>query len=148
MANREEYNACMRPYLVGSKPKEQRRLDFCIGAKVCSGKAKTDGEAKKLCDEAAAQPKNPKPEKKGRKVCTLHDLEAISVCVTENVKLSSLTTENMQETFAEALKKCSGAKATTRIISAKKVLETLDPQQLRALELIAQMTKEGETRQW
>ena len=49
MGNREEYNTCMRPYMTGSKPKEQRKLDFCVGAKVCSGKAKTEEEAKAIC---------------------------------------------------------------------------------------------------
>jgi transcription elongation factor Elf1 len=49
MSKREEYNACMRPYITGSKSKEQRKLDFCIGAKVCSGKAKDREEAEKIC---------------------------------------------------------------------------------------------------
>lgn len=47
----------MRPYITGSKPKEQRKLDFCVGAKICSGKAKTGDEAKALC----SLPKEPKP---------------------------------------------------------------------------------------
>ena len=47
--NREEYNACMAPYMQGSKTKEQRQHDMCIGAKICSGKAKTEEEADKIC---------------------------------------------------------------------------------------------------
>lgn len=39
----------MRPYITGSKPKEQRRLDFCTGAKICSGKASTREQAEELC---------------------------------------------------------------------------------------------------
>ena len=47
---REEYNACMRPYITGKgKSKEERQRDFCIGAKVCSGKAQTEKEAAQLC---------------------------------------------------------------------------------------------------
>ncbi|MDD5220289.1 MAG: hypothetical protein PHV11_06970 [Candidatus Bipolaricaulis sp.] len=49
--DREKYNACMSPYIRGKeKTKEERRLGFCIGAKVCSGKAKTEEEARTLCN--------------------------------------------------------------------------------------------------
>lgn len=57
---REDYNQCMRPYITGSKPKEQRKLDFCIGAKVCSSKAKNKEEAKQMC----MLPKTPKLPRK------------------------------------------------------------------------------------
>ena len=48
--SREEYNACMVPYMQGgSKTKEEREHDMCIGAKMCSGKAKTLEEAEAIC---------------------------------------------------------------------------------------------------
>lgn len=50
MANRAEYNTCMRPYITGGgKSKEQRKLDFCIGAKLCSLKVSTREEAEQIC---------------------------------------------------------------------------------------------------
>jgi G3E family GTPase len=55
--DRAKYNECMRPYLTGSKPKEQRKSDFCIGAKICSGKAQTREQAAQLCSKTA--PKQP-----------------------------------------------------------------------------------------
>jgi hypothetical protein len=58
--DRAAYNNCMRPYITGSKPKEQRKLDFCVGAKVCSGKASSREEAVQLC----SLPKEPKESKK------------------------------------------------------------------------------------
>jgi hypothetical protein len=57
VATRTEYNQCMRPYITGSKPKEQRKLDFCVGAKICSGKASSRDEAIQIC----SLPKVPKP---------------------------------------------------------------------------------------
>ena len=42
----------MRPFITGSKPKEERKRDFCIGAKVCSGKATTKEEAAQLCQNS------------------------------------------------------------------------------------------------
>ena len=48
--DRKAYNDCMRPYISGSgKPKEQRKSDFCVGAKICSGKAQSKEEALTLC---------------------------------------------------------------------------------------------------
>jgi vacuolar-type H+-ATPase subunit I/STV1 len=57
MATREEFNTCMSPWIRGKdKSKEERKANFCIGAKICSGKAKTEAEAVALCN----QPKVPK----------------------------------------------------------------------------------------
>lgn len=53
MTSRAKYNECMRPYMVGSKPKEQRKSDFCVGAKICSGKAQTREQATQLCSNKA-----------------------------------------------------------------------------------------------
>jgi len=59
--DREKYNTCIRPYIKGKdKTKEQRQQDFCVGAKICSSKAKDEKEATYLC----SLPKEPKPEKK------------------------------------------------------------------------------------
>ena len=143
MGKREDYTSCMKPYMIGGGPGRKER--FCIGAKVCS-KGVSEQEAAKLCAEAAANPKPPK-EKRGRKFCTLRDLEAISTCLTENINLSGLTPENMGGVFSDALKKCSGA-TSKRITSAKKALETMDPQQIKALETIALLSRQAEGRAW
>lgn len=57
MGNRQEYNKCMIPYMRDGG--EDRKLRFCLGAKLCSGKAKDEEEAKYLC----SLPKEPKPAK-------------------------------------------------------------------------------------
>lgn len=50
MTDRAAYNDCMRPYITGKgKPKEERKLAFCVGAKICAGKAQSEEEATKLC---------------------------------------------------------------------------------------------------
>ena len=141
---KEEYISCMKPYMAGGGPERKKR--FCIGAKICSGKANNEQEAIKLCAEAAMNPGPPKA-KKGRKFCTLRDLDAISVCLTANINLSSLTVENMPGIFSAALKKCSGV-SVKRITSAQEALGALDPQQIKAIETIALLSKEAEGRQW
>lgn len=75
--DRQKYNACMRPFITGSKPKEQRKLDFCVGAKICSGKAKSKEEAEKLC----SLPKEPREPKIKRK-------QSPQTCEKEAIKLT------------------------------------------------------------
>ncbi len=58
MAGRAEYSSCMTPYMKGKgKTREQRQQAMCLGAKLCSGKAKDQAEAERLCAIAASQPK-------------------------------------------------------------------------------------------
>lgn len=65
MATRTEYNQCIRPFITGTgKSKEERKLNFCIGAKVCSGKAKNPEEAKQIC---LTQPPKPAKQPKQRR---------------------------------------------------------------------------------
>jgi hypothetical protein len=61
--DRQTYNSCIAKGLKDKKlNKEERKLEFCILAKTCSGKAKDREEAKIIC----SQPKPPK-ERKPRK---------------------------------------------------------------------------------
>jgi hypothetical protein len=64
MASRAEYNKCIRPYITGSKPKEQRKVDFCIGAKICSGKAANRDQAVALCSKPKSKETEQKPTRK------------------------------------------------------------------------------------
>ena len=60
MPSREEFTRCITPFMKGAKSKEERQLNMCIGAKICSGKAKTREEAERLC----LLPKEPKAPRK------------------------------------------------------------------------------------
>jgi len=143
---REEYTSCMTPYMKGGG--EGRKERFCVGAKLCSGKAGDEGEAKRLCAEAAANPKPPK-KKRPKKVCTLKDLEAITTCVVESIDVSSLTQENMGKVFGDALRKCSGGpEAKRRITTAKQAMSTLDPESIKVMESLAKLAKQAEGRKW
>lgn len=53
--DRSAYNKCMIPWMKGGG--ENRKLRFCIGAKLCSSKSKTEEEAREVC----LLPKEPKP---------------------------------------------------------------------------------------
>ena len=146
MGKREEYTTCMTPYMKGGG--EGRKERFCVGAKLCSKKAQTEEEAKRLCAEAAANPKPPKT-KRPKKVCTLKDLEAITTCVVENIDVSTLTQENMGKVFGDALRKCSGGPAAKqRITTAKQAMSKLDPESIKVMEALGKLAKQSEGLKW
>jgi hypothetical protein len=62
--DRAEFNSCVSSGLAGKQfGKDERKLEFCILAKMCSGKTKSREEAKAIC----SQPKPEKPAKEGKK---------------------------------------------------------------------------------
>jgi len=136
---REEYTACMRPYMTGGG--EDKRERFCIGAKICSGKAENEPEAKNLCEVSALEPKPPKKPKK-EKICQLKDLAAVGACLAANIDLSSLTPSNMQQTFEVALQKCT-SKQSASVKRLYQKAEDMDARQLEALKTIAKIQQQS-----
>ena len=108
MTTREEYNTCMKPYISGAgKPPEERKLGFCIGAKMCSGKARTSEEAKTIC--LNAPPKEPKPRKGRKRSERLNcgqDMAELATCVTKNLNMDDMTATSFRLILAETLLKC------------------------------------------
>ncbi len=108
MPSRQEYNSCMRPYITGKdKTKEERRTGFCIGAKICSGKAKTEDEAVKLCNK----PKLPKWAKGGEKTEEEKPLPCPERMHVVALNIDSIIgivkagqTDNIKETLSKTLK--------------------------------------------
>ena len=104
----KEYTTCMKPYMTGGGPDRKER--FCLGAKICSGKASSEEEAVKLCAEAALNPKPPKerkPRGKGKV-----DIAALASCIVGALDGSEITLANLAPIIAS----CTGQKAgpTTR----------------------------------
>jgi len=97
---REEYNACMSPYMKGGG--EDRKLRFCIGAKVCSSKAKNEEEARQICLSAPA--KEPK-QRKARSKSKI-DAPSLSACIIEKIDGSEITLANLTTIIAD----CTGQK--------------------------------------
>lgn len=101
--DRIEYTSCMKPYMTGKGfSKEERKKKMCIGAKICSGKAETEAEAKKICDEQP--PKEPKSTKKSRNSCNL-DPKELASCLTKRL-LPLENIENFEEELTNAAIEC------------------------------------------
>lgn len=97
--DRKEYNQCMVKFISGSKPKEQRKKDFCIGAKICS-KGISREEADRIC--SMPKPVGEEKPKKGRsKKFNPGDLAS---CILENLG-PELTLATLSGTIAH----CQGA---------------------------------------
>ena len=110
---RKAYNDCMKPFISGQH--EDRKRDFCIGAKICSGKAPDEKEAERLCAEAAL---NPKPPRKTRGKCKI-DISALAACIVKSLAEGTEGTEGGEITAAKLapiISGCTGQKveASTR----------------------------------
>jgi len=100
--DRVSYNRCMSPYMKGSKPKEQRQLDFCIGSKVCSQKAKNEEEARQIC----LLPKEPKPVKiKRRDGDCGREVSELAHCVVGKIDMN-LAGKSMENAIIGAMMEC------------------------------------------
>jgi len=117
--DRAQYNSCMVPYMRGAgKTKEQRQMGMCIGAKLCTGKAKTEAEAKEIC----SRPKEPKvktaatvsdmPTKKRKSpknamiICKNLGIEEAD-CILKSLEKSGMTiTDDFRNTVVNATVEC------------------------------------------
>lgn len=117
--DRATYNECMKPHMTGSKTKQQRQHDMCVGAKLCSGKATSTEEAEAICN----QPKLPKWAKslvpKGEEDITCQErkkrsLEAIEVI---NLKVRSGEAEEVIDIGARVLNDLIACKTDSSVFS-------------------------------
>lgn len=108
--DRKDYNQCMIPFMKGSKPKEKRQFDMCVGAKICA-KGMSEEEAKSIC----SLPKEPKPVKVGRvkkgQSCE-KEVGKLSECMmnyfeTNNVYKQILNINTVELAIGNALMECS-----------------------------------------
>jgi len=81
MTDRVKYNSCIAPYITGSKTKDKREHDFCIGAKICSGKAKNEEDAEQMCLTIPTKDDKGSKKNKGEKF----NPRELSLCILENI---------------------------------------------------------------
>jgi len=107
----------MIPFMKGGGP--GRKLRFCIGAKVCSGKAKSEAEAEQICINQPA--KEPKPRKTSARGI---DPVKLASCISTNMDLTNLTVDNMPARLEAAITHCSTAKASTKPLTYKRFMSS------------------------
>ncbi len=138
--DRAEYNSCMSKFIKGSGiDKEERKLRFCVGAKICSKKASNEQEAIELCN-LPKPVKEPKPTKRrGGKANCEADMSKVATCLVG--KISPSTTA---DDIIKILVKCHCGKNPTRVYSgdvanAQVADEKLNKEKEQTLALIAQL---------
>ncbi len=128
---RQKYNTCMVPFMKGGGP--DRKLRFCTGAKLCSGKAKSEQEAREIC---LTEP--PKEPKRRRLAGTgPPDPAIVAACVAEAIQIENLTAENLQAQLTDAITRCSLAKsapASTRPLTYKRFMKSCLKEELGGRE--------------
>ena len=103
--DRAAYNRCMTPFMKGSKTREQRQFDMCVGAKACSGKAASRDEAERIC----SLPKEPKQRVSKRKKGASCEAEVITVsqCMLDKIDFKRVMNQNsFQQEIVNALVQC------------------------------------------
>jgi len=123
----------MRPYITGSKPAEERKLDFCVGAKICSGKAKDREEAKAICS-IPKEPKEPKARKTRGKANCAKEMQELANQVAPKINMEPSVLSALLEESA-----CGKVSSTTKL---EKKRTEMTPEQTQALETIVNIQNE------
>lgn len=137
--DRAQYNECMVPYMKGGGA--DRKLRFCTGAKLCSGKASTEEQARQIC--LAEPPKEKKPSKRRTKASCPAEMSALADCVITKVTREDFTRDRL----SEALQMCACGTVKKRS-RAEKVESELTPEQKEALSMIGQITSDYADTKW
>ncbi len=98
--DRKSYNECIGKNMKGKKlSKEQRKLEFCMVAKLCSGKVQSREEAERVCQESARHPKEPKARssKKGRGQNCEQDVLQTAHCMVDVINMDLASNVNSVE---------------------------------------------------
>ena len=99
-----KYRKCMVNYMKGGGPKEQRRQNFCVGAKVCSGKA-DPMEAETVC---RSRPPS-EPHRRSRavgKLCSSKSVGTIATCLVAQIDHAAITDKQMKRDLSRCM--CKG----------------------------------------
>ena len=106
MADREQFRSCMSDAMTGKTyTKEERKLAFCVSAKLCSGKSTSKEEAIEICKNRP--PKEPKERKvRTPKQCNARMLK-LARCVTGIIDIAQITNPAaVEQILTDALLKC------------------------------------------
>jgi len=136
MAGRTEYNKCMVPYMKGSG--EDKKLGFCVGAKICSGKATSEDQARQIC--LTEPKKQPKP-RKSKKSCGT-DMEELAACAVGKLTPEVLSSSRgLDRILTEILQECSCGKVTkTKSTKRKRSTEELSDEEIETLATINELS--------
>lgn len=108
--DRIKYNECIASGLKGKQfSKEARRLEFCILAKTCSGKALNREQATLICKETAMTPKPASSKSTGKVKAQSCEKEVLQLaqCIADRIDMKLASNINSIEiAIANAMIDC------------------------------------------
>jgi hypothetical protein len=124
-----EYTSCMSPFMKGPKELAPGAKSMCVGAKICTGRAKSEEEAIQICQSQPA-----KPGKVARGSKCLENLDQYVECVMDKINFEA---DDMKVELTKALGLCicgkklnkDGSKKMTKVAD----LAEMDQETLEAL---------------
>ena len=141
--DRQKYNSCMAPFMKGGG--EDRKLRFCVGAKLCSGKSKTEEEARQIC--LTQPPKEAKPRKRKAGANCAQDMATLANCVITAISPQQLTPENFQRVLTETLQQC-GCSKVTKPTRMERAMAEITPEHMEALSVVGKITEDYKDTKW
>ncbi len=99
-----DYTECMKPWMSGGGA--DRKLRFCTGAKLCSGKADNEAAAKQLC---LSEPPKKQATSAGGKApgpCATN-MATLAACAIRKIDWDAITQETFEEHLVKVLQECS-----------------------------------------
>lgn len=116
---REEYNQCVADGMRGKKlTRDERKVEFCVTAKVCSGKANNREEALAICNKPKLPKwaKNAKPEDDNLS-CPDRMARTMQAIDTINLKVKVGEAETVKASAAQVLQDLMKCGANEAIIA-------------------------------
>ena len=138
--DRQAYNKCMSPFITGKGiSQEERKLRFCVGAKLCSGKSKNEKEAIELCNLPKPEKEPKATKRRGGKANCEADMSKVAACL-----VGKITANSTADDIIKILVKCHCGKNPTRVYAgdvagAQVADEKLNKEKEQTLALIAQL---------
>lgn len=111
MPTRQEYAQCIGRGMQGKQlSKEERKLEFCVVAKLCSNKSPNREEALRVCKLPKAT-KEPKGKRQRKPQSCEKEVQRLSRCMAENIDMdlaSNINSVEMAIINAMMTCKCGG----------------------------------------
>jgi hypothetical protein len=127
-----EYTDCMKPWMQGPKELAPGASAMCVGAKMCTGKAKNQQEAIQICQETPQKPATKKGMTKGAKCVA--NLDEYVECLLSKMDFNS---GDLKGELRKSVADCFCGRAATKKEKARKVLEAIPEEALQALASIS-----------
>lgn len=125
-----DYTNCMKPWMKGAKEIDGVKA-MCVGAKMCTGKARSQDEAIAICkSQPAAAPRSGRAVKGAK---CMANLDQYVECFMSKINFEA---DDMEEEIKKAISSCICGTKVTKISKKNKAEEVLNSMPPGAIEAL------------